>query len=157
MVHRNKVEPAVLAVDLADELGDLTLELRAVGERGRRDLDEHNLADPLGVVVQELLERSQLLHDALHDVQFVAPNDDLLARLIQARDASGNPIGRSELTAEALTQLVAGSDTMSISTCALLFHVVSNEEVLSKLREELDAALPNPDHIPTYEAVKDLP
>lgn len=85
-----------------------------------------------------------------------ARDDDLLARLIQARDASGNPIGRSELTAEVLTQLVAGSDTMSISTCALLFHVVSDKDVLWKLREELDAAIPELNDVPTYDAIKDL-
>lgn len=38
---------------------------------------------------------------------------DLLAKLRDARDEDGNPMGREELTAEALTQLIAGSDTTS--------------------------------------------
>lgn len=38
---------------------------------------------------------------------------DLLAKLQEGRDDHGNPMGRSELTAEALTLLIAGSDTTS--------------------------------------------
>ena len=43
------------------------------------------------------------------------PSDrrDLLAKLQEGRDDNGNPMGRAELTAEALTQLIAGSDTTS--------------------------------------------
>ena len=38
---------------------------------------------------------------------------DLLEKLLQGNDKGGNPMGREELTAEALTQLIAGSDTTS--------------------------------------------
>lgn len=38
---------------------------------------------------------------------------DLLSKLQSARDDDGNPMGKEELTAEALTQLIAGSDTTS--------------------------------------------
>lgn len=38
---------------------------------------------------------------------------DLLSKLQEGRDDDGNPMGREELTAEALTQLIAGSDTTS--------------------------------------------
>ena len=38
---------------------------------------------------------------------------DLLAKLQEGRDDNGDPMGREELTAEALTQLIAGSDTTS--------------------------------------------
>jgi len=43
------------------------------------------------------------------------PSDrnDLLSKLQKAKDAEGKPMGRAELTAEALTQLIAGSDTTS--------------------------------------------
>ena len=36
---------------------------------------------------------------------------DLLSKLQEGKDDEGNPMGRPELTAEALTQLIAGSDT----------------------------------------------
>ena len=38
---------------------------------------------------------------------------DVLAKLQEGRDDKGDPMGREELTAEALTQLIAGSDTTS--------------------------------------------
>lgn len=38
---------------------------------------------------------------------------DLLEKLLQGKDENGEPMGREELTAEALTQLIAGSDTTS--------------------------------------------
>ena len=38
---------------------------------------------------------------------------DLLAKLQEGKDEDGNPMGKEELTAEALTQLIAGSDTTS--------------------------------------------
>ena len=38
---------------------------------------------------------------------------DLLSKLQESRDGNGNPMGKAELTAEALTLLIAGSDTTS--------------------------------------------
>lgn len=38
---------------------------------------------------------------------------DLLEKLLQGKDENGDPIGKEELTAEALTLMVAGSDTTS--------------------------------------------
>ena len=38
---------------------------------------------------------------------------DLLSKLQEGKDEDGNPMGMQELTAEALTQLIAGSDTTS--------------------------------------------
>jgi len=47
--------------------------------------------------------------------RFTTPTDrvDLLSKLQEGRDDEGNLMGREELTAEALTQLIAGSDTTS--------------------------------------------
>jgi benzoate 4-monooxygenase len=80
---------------------------------------------------------------------------DLLARLMEGKDASGNSLGREELTAEALTQLIAGSDTTSNTSCALLFYVLKNPHVVPKLQKELDAALPI-QGVPSYDQVKEL-
>ncbi|KAJ4317246.1 hypothetical protein N0V84_007465 [Fusarium piperis] len=82
---------------------------------------------------------------------------DLLARLMQGRDEKGEPLGRDELTAEALTQLIAGSDTTSNSSCALLYHVVKTPGVLQKLQKEIDEATSDEGVIPSYESVKHLP
>lgn len=47
--------------------------------------------------------------------RLTTPTDrsDLLGKLQEGKDDEGNPMGREELTAEALTQLIAGSDTTS--------------------------------------------
>ena len=47
---------------------------------------------------------------------------DLLSKLQEGRDSNGNPMGREELTAEALTLLIAGSDT----TSKCVFHSSSS-------------------------------
>lgn len=82
---------------------------------------------------------------------------DLLARLMEGKDDKGEPMGREELTAEALTQLIAGSDTTSNSSCALLFHVVRTPGVLARLQAELDGAVPEGVDVPSYDMVRDLP
>ncbi|KAL1626915.1 hypothetical protein SLS54_002453 [Diplodia seriata] len=82
---------------------------------------------------------------------------DLLARLMEGKDETGEKLGRQELTAEALTQLIAGSDTTSNTSCALLYHCLRNPHVVAKLQKELDAAIPNIDTVPEFSMVKDLP
>jgi benzoate 4-monooxygenase len=82
---------------------------------------------------------------------------DLLARLQEGRNEKGEPLGLEELTAEALTQLIAGSDTTSNSSCALLFHVTKTPGVLKKLQAELDAAIPDGVNVPGYDMVRNLP
>jgi len=81
---------------------------------------------------------------------------DLLQRLIEGKDDAGEPLGREELTAEALTQLIAGSDTTSNTSTAILYHVLSHPYVVKKLQAELDAAIPSTQDVPTYEDVKNL-
>ncbi|TVY60871.1 Benzoate 4-monooxygenase [Lachnellula suecica] len=81
---------------------------------------------------------------------------DLLARLMEGKDENGEPMGRAELTAEALTQLIAGSDTTSNTSCAILYWVCKTPGVLEKLRKELDAAIPAEIDVPSFEMVKDL-
>jgi benzoate 4-monooxygenase len=82
---------------------------------------------------------------------------DLLEHLMNGRDEKGEPLGRDELTAEALTQLIAGSDTTSNSSCALLYHAVRTPGVMEKLQKELDAAIPEGVDVPSYSMVRDLP
>ncbi|WPH00050.1 Benzoate 4-monooxygenase [Acrodontium crateriforme] len=81
---------------------------------------------------------------------------DLLARLMEGKDENGNKLGKQELTAEALTQLIAGSDTTSNTSCALLFHCLMHPNVVKKLQAELDQALPS-NNVPQYAQVRDLP
>ena len=82
---------------------------------------------------------------------------DLLARLMEGKDEKGEKLGREELTAEALTQLIAGSDTTSNTSCALLFWVLKTPGVVQKLQQELDEAIPEGVDVPDFETVRDLP
>ncbi|KAF8760091.1 Cytochrome P450 monooxygenase [Rhizoctonia solani] len=73
---------------------------------------------------------------------------------------NGAPMGREELTAEALTQLIAGSDTTSNSSCAITYYLAANPEKQRKLQAELDEHL-SPRTMTTpatsFENVKSLP
>ncbi len=82
---------------------------------------------------------------------------DLLARLMEGKDENGEKLGREELTAEALTQLIAGSDTTSNTSCAILFWILKTPGVIEKLQKELDETIPEGVDVPEFEAVKDLP
>jgi len=88
-----------------------------------------------------------------------SPTDrvDLLSKLQQGKDDEGKPMGRPELTAEALTQLIAGSDTTSNSSCAITYYLALNPNAQAKLQEELDEALGHEDDpIASSEIVKRL-
>ncbi|KAI9825258.1 MAG: hypothetical protein M1832_001292 [Thelocarpon impressellum] len=91
------------------------------------------------------------------DVQEASHRVDLLARLMEGRDEAGERLGREELTAEALTQLIAGSDTTSNTSCAILYWVLKTPGVFAKLRGELDSAVPSGMVVPKYDTVKGLP
>jgi benzoate 4-monooxygenase len=85
-----------------------------------------------------------------------------LARLMQGRDANGLRMGRTEVTAEALTQLIAGSDTISNTACAVFYWILHGERarpgsIIPRLQEELDAAIPSGTDVASYAQVKHLP
>ncbi|EJC97642.1 cytochrome P450 monooxygenase pc-bph [Fomitiporia mediterranea MF3/22] len=83
---------------------------------------------------------------------------DLLSKLQQGRHEDGRPLNREELTADALTQLIAGSDTTANSSCAVLYHIISSPRVQAKLQKELDEALASlDDPVASYDLVKHLP
>jgi benzoate 4-monooxygenase len=90
-----------------------------------------------------------------------APRTDILGRLINGKDACGNQMGRAEITAEVLTQLIAGSDTISNTSCGVFYWILSGERarpgsILPQLRAELDAAIPKGQYAATYAQVKNL-
>ncbi|GAA5856734.1 hypothetical protein JCM8547_008814 [Rhodosporidiobolus lusitaniae] len=84
---------------------------------------------------------------------------DILSHLQSGKDANGQPMGVPELTAEALTQLIAGSDTTSNSSCAILYYIVGNPRAHRKLQQELDSTFGprGVSGVLDYEDVKALP
>lgn len=88
--------------------------------------------------------------------------NDILTRLIQGKDANGQKMGRKEVTAEALTQLIAGSDTISNTACAVFYWILHGERaapgtINPRLRGELDDAIPDGVEVASYANVKHLP
>ncbi|POS82623.1 hypothetical protein EPUL_006134, partial [Erysiphe pulchra] len=82
---------------------------------------------------------------------------DILSRLMQGNDEKGENQDLAELSTQSLTQVIAGSDTTSNTTCAIFFWVLHTPHVLPKLQAELDAAIPENIDMPSYDVVKDLP
>lgn len=86
---------------------------------------------------------------------------DILDLLCHARDAKGQPMPREELVSETLTQLIAGSDTVSNTACAAIYWILDGERsrpstIISRLHAELDPSIPF-ESIATHDAVRNLP
>lgn len=86
---------------------------------------------------------------------------DILEMLCRATDGDGNPMPRDELISEALTQLIAGSDTVSNTACAVIYWILSGErqqpgKIVPRLQAELDAAIPANADIAEHSQVKAL-
>jgi hypothetical protein len=77
VMHRDEVQATILAIDTAHKLADLSFEFWRVGKSRGCDLNKDDPTYPLGVIVQQLRERAQLLYDPLDNVQLIASNDDL--------------------------------------------------------------------------------
>ncbi|KAJ4304799.1 hypothetical protein N0V90_000327 [Kalmusia sp. IMI 367209] len=94
--------------------------------------------------------------------QSTGKRHDILEMLLQSKDANGNPMSRTELVSEALTQLIAGSDTVSNTACACVYWILEGERrnpgtVVSQLQAELDTAIPGDDGIASHKEVVNLP
>ncbi|TCD69097.1 hypothetical protein EIP91_008739 [Steccherinum ochraceum] len=89
---------------------------------------------------------------------------DLLSKMVEVKDDGGRPMGDRELSAEATTLLIAGSDTTSNSTCGIVFYLAKDQARQSLLQRELDTALGAPtgsgdfnEYGKLYDKVKHLP
>jgi benzoate 4-monooxygenase len=85
--------------------------------------------------------------------------NDLLTRLLQGKDANGQKMGRQEVTAEALTQLIAGSDTISNTAYAVFYWILHGERaapgtIIPQLQQELDSEILAGTDVATYASVK---
>ncbi|KAL5499106.1 hypothetical protein ACEPAH_1624 [Sanghuangporus vaninii] len=91
---------------------------------------------------------------------FPTDRSDLLGKLQQGRDEQGRPMGVKELTTQALSFLIAGSDSVSNSLCAITYYLAANPLARAKLQKELDEALgvdSSEDPVTTFARVKNLP
>ncbi|KAK0501635.1 cytochrome P450 monooxygenase [Armillaria luteobubalina] len=67
--------------------------------------------------------------------------NDLLSKWQAGKDEDGNPMSHEELTAEAVTLLLAGSETTANSTIAIIYYIARTPSVQDKLHKELDEHL----------------
>ncbi|KAI0452108.1 cytochrome p450 benzoate 4-monooxygenase [Xylaria acuta] len=86
---------------------------------------------------------------------------DILEMLRRGKDAEGNPMGRNELVAEAHVQLIAGSDTVSSTSCAAIYWMLDGERrnpgtIVPRLQAELDGAIGSNSSIAAHGEVKNL-
>ncbi|KAM0820327.1 putative Benzoate 4-monooxygenase [Seiridium cardinale] len=86
---------------------------------------------------------------------------DILEMLVHSTDSDGNPMPQDELVSEALTQLIAGSDTVSNTACAVIYWILAGERrapgtIIPRLQAELDAAIPSSSAIAAHADVKNL-
>ncbi|EPS95052.1 hypothetical protein FOMPIDRAFT_1133122 [Fomitopsis schrenkii] len=83
---------------------------------------------------------------------------DMLQKLLEARDDEGMPLSPQELSSEAFVLIVAGSDTIANTTCGTTYYLARDKRVQAKLQAELDDAFASVDSVVApYDAVKDLP
>ncbi|KAL8737575.1 MAG: hypothetical protein Q9181_001553 [Wetmoreana brouardii] len=108
----------------------------------------NNLA---GIAVASVKQRLEMQEKG------IPQRDDILARLMEGKDENGNALGREELTAEALGHMIAGSDTTSNTSCALLYWCLRTPGVVERLQKEIDEAVPDDVDVPSFAAVKKLP
>ena len=92
----------------------------------------------------------------------VDSRNDILSRLLQVKDANGKPMERDELIAEALTQLIAGSDTIANTACGIFYWILHGERsapgtIIPRLQKELDQAIKYEAKIASYCQIKGLP
>jgi len=82
--------------------------------------------------------------------------DDLLTRLMRARDDTGASMAEGLLRDESVTMFFAGHETTARVLSAVWFVLATQPEVARRLHEELDAALA-PDAVPTMADLPRLP
>ncbi|KAI1434303.1 cytochrome p450 benzoate 4-monooxygenase [Xylaria sp. CBS 124048] len=90
-----------------------------------------------------------------------AKRHDILEMLCRSKDASGQPMPRDELVSEALTQLIAGSDTVSNTACAIIYWILDGERrnpgtIVSRLQAELDESVQASPTIAAHSEVRNL-
>ncbi|MFC1415004.1 cytochrome P450 [Streptacidiphilus sp. N1-12] len=113
----------LLGVPEADRghLRDLSGRLFAAGRPQTVDDASHALAEYL---------------DALVTAKRTTPGDDLLSRLLEARDGGGSPLTQFELTSLASLLLVAGHETSTNAIGNAVLALLQNPDALARLRQD---------------------
>ena len=90
---------------------------------------------------EEISERRKLNLDA---------RTDILSLLLQTKDESGHPMSDQEIRDELLTLLTAGHETSSMGIAWTFYNILSNPDVLKKLKAELAQFIKNENDLVTH-------
>lgn len=96
-----------------------------------------------------------LLRDMIRTRREAPEGDDLLWRLIQARDEDGNPMDEQQLRDEAITMFLAGHETTSLAITYAWDLMTRNPSAMRRLVGEVDEVLG--DRAATMEDMGKLP
>ena len=84
------------------------------------------------------------------------PTDDVLGRLIQARDEEGRALSDGQLIAHTNILLVAGHETSTSLASWLLYLLAQNPAYTARVLEEQARLLPDAQAVPTLEDLKQM-
>jgi cytochrome P450 len=121
--------------DEVDRFRDLFVEIIELGGRVS-DKDEYKRE------VSRL--RAQLNHMLLSKIQErrLAPTDDILGTMVQARDAQGNALTNEQIIAHTNILLVAGHETTTSLSAWLFYLLIQHPDYTAQVKAELSRLLP---------------
>ncbi|KAH8919358.1 cytochrome P450 [Atractiella rhizophila] len=98
-------------------------------------------------------------HDMLAEYRAKSPEDQAEARTVHQmmEDAQTLSLNDHAIVNEMFSFIVAGGDTTKMAICFMCQQTWSHPEFKVKLQEELDAAMPNADEVPSWEVASSLP
>ncbi|PSN62543.1 cytochrome P450 [Corynespora cassiicola Philippines] len=89
----------------------------------------------LSFTEEQIKNRAEVLNDA---EKRPGLDDDFLAKTLQKHQDDPQNFTMQDVTVTCLTNIGAGSDTTSISLCAIMWYLLRNPTKYSKLQEEID-------------------
>ncbi|MEL7085884.1 MAG: cytochrome P450 [Cyanobacteria bacterium P01_A01_bin.3] len=105
------------------------------------------LPTPGNIKTRQATHRLKTIVKEIIEQRRQAPGEDLLSKLLQARDDDGSGLSDSELHDQVMTLLLAGNDTTANALTWTLMLLAQHPEEESKLRAEIDAIVG--DRLPT--------
>lgn len=96
-----------------------------------------------------------IIYDLIEKRRAATEGDDLLFRLIQARDEDGNALSPEQLRDEVITMFLAGHETTALTVTYTWLLLMQNPSVKARVFEEVDRVLG--DRLGTDEDVRQLP
>ena len=88
MMHRNEIQTPILSINMRNKLTNLALQLRAVSQSRRCHLDQNNIPDPFRIILEQLLEGTELL--AISDKESIMISTSSFGCFLSLLDASND-------------------------------------------------------------------